>query len=62
MRWDGISGTNTFGIVTPGEVFTTIGLCTRTVYAPSQTSTPLAGGSEATAPAVTPGSDRTWLF
>ncbi|KAG6365152.1 hypothetical protein INS49_006759 [Diaporthe citri] len=59
MRWDGISGTNSFGIVTPGEVFTTIGLCTKTVYTQNTQVTTDDGGSPV--PAVTPlrpGSDR----
>ncbi|KAI7787953.1 hypothetical protein LA080_013258 [Diaporthe eres] len=59
MRWDGISGTNSFGIVTPGEVFTTIGLCTKTVYTQNTQVTTLEGSSPV--PAVTrlrPGSDR----
>lgn len=57
MRWDGISGTNSWGMVTPGEVFTTIGLCTKTVYTKDTQATPVDGGS----PAVTrirPGSNR----
>lgn len=51
MRWDGSSGIDSWGIVTPGEVFTAIGLCAppKTVQGPSQVST-LDG--ESTAPAV----------
>lgn len=39
MRWDGVSGTNSFGMGTPGEVFTTVGLCTQTLHAATQVTT-----------------------
>ncbi|KAK2605121.1 hypothetical protein N8I77_007990 [Diaporthe amygdali] len=51
MRWDGISGTNSAGLGTPGEVFTTIGPCTKTIERHVQVSTIPAG---TTGPAVTP--------
>lgn len=57
MRWDGISGTNSFGMATPGEVFTTIGLCTKTSSANTQVTT----DDGTPPPAVTPlrtGGDR----
>ncbi|KAG8156681.1 hypothetical protein KVR01_013472 [Diaporthe batatas] len=51
MRWDGSSGIDSWGFITPGEVFTTVGLCTppQTAQGPVQVST-LAG--ESSAPAV----------
>ncbi|POS80174.1 hypothetical protein DHEL01_v201437 [Diaporthe helianthi] len=53
MRWDGSSGINSWDMVTPGEVFTTVGLCTppKTVELedPAQVSTL---GGESAAPAV----------
>lgn len=39
MRWDGISGTNSYGMITPGEVFTTIGLCTKSSLTDKQVTT-----------------------
>ncbi|KAJ0109275.1 hypothetical protein J7T55_009606 [Diaporthe amygdali] len=51
MRWDGISGTNSAGLGTPGEVFTTIGPCTKTIERHVQVSTIPAF---TTGPAVTP--------
>lgn len=39
MHWEGVSGVNSNGIVTPGEVFTTFGTCSYTKRTDRQVST-----------------------